>query len=145
MARLQAGQGRIFFLKAEEGHRLPQAIDEVLQAQSIGFAMITGIGGLRWARIAVFSPQERRYHPVDVEAEPGRVLEMVGLHGNSVLGPDGSHYTHLHVTLARKPDEVYAGHLIEAEIEPFAEIFIVEALAPIDEARRLLQHRWGRG
>jgi len=137
-----ASTGRFLFVKVEEGSRLPQAIDEVLDSQGIGFALIQGIGGLRWARIAVFSPQEGRYYPVDVEAAEGRVLELVSLSGNSVLGPDGTYYTHLHVAVARAPGEVYAGHLIEAEVEPFAEVFIVEAAGGLEEARRLLKHRW---
>jgi len=134
--------GRILFVQALQGSRLPQAIDEALEAQEVGFAIIAGIGGLRWARIAVFSPEENRYYPVDVEAEPGRVLELASLQGNSVKGPDGSYYTHLHVVLARKPGEVYAGHLIEAEVDPFAEITVYEAVGSIEEARNLLKHRW---
>jgi len=135
--------GRVFFVQALQGSRLPQAIDEALDAQEIGFALITGIGGLRWARIAVFSPEENRYYPVDVEAEPGRVLELASLQGNSVRGPDGSYYTHLHVVIARSPRDVYAGHLIEAEVDPFAEIWVAEAIGSLEEARNLLSHRWG--
>jgi len=144
VAKLIAAPGRLIFVRVEEGSRLPQAVDEVLAGQGVGFAAIQGIGGLSWARIAVFSPGEGRYYPVDVEAQPGRVLELVSLSGNSVLGPDGSYYTHLHVAVARAPGEVLAGHLIEAEVEPFAEVFILEAAGGLEEARRLLAHRWGK-
>ncbi len=145
MAKMVYGApARMLFVKVEEGERLPQALDEVLSRAGIGFALIQGIGGLRWARIAVFSPAEGRYYPVDVEAAEGRVLELVSLSGNSVLGPDGSYYTHLHVAVARGPGEVYAGHLIEAEVEPFAEVFVLEQATPIEEPRTLLSHRWGR-
>ena len=135
--------GRLLFLQPLAGSRIPQAIDEALEAQEVQFAFIQGIGGLRWARIAVFSPEENRYYPVDVEAEPGRVLELASLQGNSVKGPDGSYYTHLHVVIARKTGEVYAGHLIEAEVDPFAEILVLEAVGGFEEARRMLAHRWG--
>jgi len=144
MAKLLAATGRLVFVKVEGGSRIPQAVDEALASQGIGFAAIQGIGGLSWARIAVFSPGEGRYYPVDVEAQPGRVLELVSLSGNSVLGPDGSYYTHLHATIARAPGEVLAGHLIEAEVEPFAEIFVLEATGSLEEARRLLAHRWAK-
>lgn len=141
--KLLASQGRMIFLRLEDGARLPQAIDEVLEAQGIGFAMIQGIGGIRWARLGLFSPNEKRYYTIDVEAEPGRTLELVSLSGNSVLGPDGTYYTHIHAALAKKQNEVYAGHVIEAEVSPLAEIFIIEATAPVEEARRLLSNRWG--
>ena len=135
--------GRILFLRLDGGARLPQAIDAELEKQGINFAFIQGIGGIKWARIAVFSPADRKYYSYDVEAEPGMTLEMVSLSGNSVLGPDNSYYTHLHVLLAKKPNELYAGHLIEAEVDPLAEIFIFENLGAIDEVRRLLSNRWG--
>ncbi len=140
--RIISTHGRTVFLQVQAGSRLHPAIEEVLAEQGIGFSMITGIGGLRWARLAVFSPEENKYYPVDVEAEPGRVLELVNLNGNSVLGPDTSYYTHLHAVVAKAPGEVYAGHLIDAEVDPFAEVFIVELVGAAEEARRILAHRW---
>ncbi|NOZ30543.1 MAG: DUF296 domain-containing protein [Crenarchaeota archaeon] len=140
--KLLGSTGRVIFLRLDEGARLPQAIDEVLEAQNIGFAMIQGIGGLRWARVATFSPSENKYYSHDVEAEQGHILELLSLSGNSVFGPDNTYYTHLHVTLSKDHNTLYAGHLIEAEVSPLAEIFIIEVIAPIDEARRLLSNRW---
>lgn len=141
--KLHGSIGRIIFLRLEDGARLPQDIDKVLDDQNIGFAMVQGIGGLRWARIGVFSPSENRYYTTDVEAEHGRTLELLSLSGNSVLGPDNTYYTHLHVTLSKAHDKVYAGHLVEAEVSPLAEIFIIEVTGPVEEARRLLSNRWG--
>ncbi|MCE4600296.1 MAG: DUF296 domain-containing protein [Desulfurococcales archaeon] len=137
-------RGRVLFLRLDDGFRLPQAIDSELEKQGIKFASIKGIGGIRWARIAVFSPAEKKYYPVDLEAEPGMTMEMTSLLGNSVLGPDNTYYTHLHIVLARKPGEVYSGHLIEAEIHPLAEIFIEENIGSLGDVQRLLSNRWSQ-
>jgi len=135
--------GRIIFLRLESGARLPQAIDEELRKQGIGFAMIQGIGGLKWARLAVFSPEEKKYYSTDVEPEPGRTLELLSLSGNSVLGPDNTYYTHIHAVTAAAPGKIYGGHVIEAEVDPLAEIFIIELTGRVEDFQRLLANRWG--
>ena len=134
--------GRVYFVKVLEESGVHRAIEEFLEANGIEFAFITGIGGLAWARLGVFSPEENRYYTVDVEAEPGRVLEVASLHGNSVRGPGGAYYTHLHAVLARRPSELYGGHLVDARVRPFLELMIVELTGAGDEARRLLRQRW---
>ncbi|MCE4627893.1 MAG: DUF296 domain-containing protein [Desulfurococcales archaeon] len=135
--------GRIFFVKILEEASPHRAIEEFLADNGIEFAVIKGIGGMAWARLGVFSPDENKYYVTDVEAEPARVLEVVSLIGNSVRGPDGSYYTHLHATLAKSPDKVYAGHLVDGRVRPFLELTVIELVGAGEEARRLLAHRWG--
>ncbi len=138
-----AQQGRVFFVKIKEGTSPHQAIESFLADNGITFAYIAGIGAFHWARISVFSPEENKYYPIDVEAEPGKVLEALSVKGNSILGPDGAYYTHLHVALAKKPDQVVGGHLIDGRVRPFLELIIFELGGNIDDARRLFRHRWG--
>ncbi len=138
----QYNVGRVFFVKVLDGSNPHRAIEEFLDANGIEFASIQGIGGFEWVRIGVFSPEERKYYTIDVEPEPGRVLECISILGNSIRGPDGAYYTHLHVTVAKKPDSVFAGHLVDARVRPFLELVIVELQGRVDEARRMLQHRW---
>jgi predicted DNA-binding protein with PD1-like motif len=137
--------GRLYFLKVPQGSSPHSAVEELLSSQGVKAAWIWGIGGMRWARLGVFSPEEGRYHTVDVEAEEGRVLEVLSIGGNSILGPDGAYYTHLHAVVARKPGEVYAGHLVDARVDPFLELFIAEAIGDVERMRSLLAHRWSRG
>jgi len=134
--------GRLYFLKVPSGSSPHQAVEDLLSRQGVKAAAILGIGGFRWARLGVFSPEEGRYHTLDVEAEPGRVLEVLSITGNSVLGPDNAYYTHLHAVVAKAPGEVYAGHLVDARVEPFLELFILEAIGDVGRLRELLSHRW---
>ena len=138
-------QGRLYFLKAPQGSSPHSAVEALLGSQGVKAAWIWGIGGLRWARLGVFSPEEGRYYTEDVEAEPGRVLEVLSIGGNSVLGPDGAYHTHLHAVVAKGPGRVYAGHLVDARVDPFLELFIVELVGDVDRMKDLLSHRWAKG
>ena len=136
------GMGRILFVKVPEGSKPHQYIDEVLASQGIEAAWINGLGGMRWARIGFFDPQAWRYDTIDIESSQGRVIEVASLVGNSVRGPDGSYHTHIHVTLGVEPGRTVAGHLVDAEVEPFLELVIVELVGGVEDLRRLLSHRW---
>ncbi len=134
--------GRVFFLKAPAESQPHQAVEDLMARQGLKAAAIWGIGGFSWARLGVFSPEEGRYYTADVEAEAGRVLEVLSLQGNSVLGPDGAYYTHLHAVVARSPGEVLGGHLVDARVEPFLELFVAELVGDAGRMRELLSHRW---
>jgi predicted DNA-binding protein with PD1-like motif len=134
--------GRVYFLKVPSGSSPHAAVEGLLEAQGVRAAAIHGIGGFRWARLGVFSPEEGRYHTMDVEALEGRVLEVLSIAGNSVLGPDGAYHTHLHAVVARGPGEVYGGHLVDARVEPFLELVVQELVGDVERVRELLSHRW---
>lgn len=134
--------GRVLFVKVPEGSKPHQYIDEVLASQGIEAAWVSGLGGMRWARVGYFDPSTWRYHTVDVEAPEGRVIEVASLVGNSVRGPDDSYYTHIHVVLGVDPGRTVAGHLVDAEVEPFLELVIAELAGGVDALRGMLSHRW---
>ena len=134
--------GRVFLLKLHKGGHPHRGIEELLESQGIESAWIYGIGGFSWARIGVFDPDKKTYDTVNVEPEPGHVLEVVSLLGNSVLGEDGKYYTHLHVNIARNPSTPFAGHLIDAIVAPFLEVMMVELVGDTKGIRNMFKHRW---
>lgn len=134
--------GRVFFLKVPAGERPHSAVEKLLSSEGVRAAVIQGIGGFRWARLAVFSPVENRYYPSDFEADPGRVIEVASISGNSIRGPDGRYYTHLHAVIAVGPDRVAAGHLVDAVVDPFLELAVVELAGGYESIAGLLSHRW---
>ncbi len=134
--------GRVLFVKVPEGSKPHQYIESVLDAQDIEAAWITGLGGMRWARIGYFDPQAWRYNTIDVEALEGRVIEVASLVGNSVKAPDGTYHTHIHVVLGVDPGRTVAGHLVDAEVEPFLELLVLELTGGLNAFRSLLSHRW---
>ncbi|BEP16658.1 hypothetical protein PYJP_00100 [Pyrofollis japonicus] len=132
---------KAFFVKIEEGEKLPEAVATAAKELDIGLAFVHCIGGFSHARIAVYEYTTSTYHYVNVKPLENHVLEVVALNGNIVCDK-GDCRPHLHVAVARKPDEIYAGHLVEATVKPFIELFIIDAQAAPSEARRILSHRF---
>ncbi len=135
-------RANLLVVKIQEGEELLDALKKVVSGHGIGLGLVVGIGGFKRVRIGLFRGDG--YDEVDVEALPGHVLEVAGLTGNVVVGSDGNVYPHLHVVVARRQDEVYAGHLLEAIVKPFIELFIVELVENADAARELFKHRWSK-
>ncbi|MCE4606431.1 MAG: DUF296 domain-containing protein [Desulfurococcales archaeon] len=142
MEKAFARIGRVFLLKLPEEYHPHKGIEELLESQGVESAWINGIGGFSWARIGVFDPNKKTYDTVSVEPEPGHVLEVVSLIGNSIHGDDGKYYTHLHVSIAKNPAKPFAGHLIDATVTPFLEVMIAELVGDTKGMRNMFRHRW---
>lgn len=129
-----------YYVKVPEGSKLPDAVVEAARRIGIRFAMVAAIGGLEYAKIAVYEAKTSTYHYVEVKPLEGYVLETVSLQGNIACFASKC-YPHLHVLVARKPGELYAGHLLEARVKPFLELFITSLPAGEETLARLFQHR----
>ncbi len=134
--------GRILFFKIPEGSHPHKEIEKVLEENDVKAAVITGIGGFSEARLGVYSPEEKKYYETEVKPQENRVLEVTAFNGNSVRNPENKYHTHLHVVVARTPREVYAGHLIDAIVNPFLEVAIMELVGDLARFQALLSHRW---
>ncbi|ABM81431.1 PPC domain-containing DNA-binding protein [Hyperthermus butylicus] len=132
---------RLYMVKLEEGDRLPQALAGLASSLGADVVYVVGIGGLRKARIAVFDSVRTIYRYVDVQPLEGHVLEVIALSGNVVCG-DGECKPHIHVAVARRPDEVYAGHLVEAVVSPFLELFALAGITDKAKVMELFGARW---
>ncbi len=132
---------RVVFTKLTEGEKLPDAVSDLLSQLNVEFAYISAIGGFAEARLAVFEASTSTYHYVEVKPPEGYVLEVVTLTGNGVTGPDGKYYLHLHALVARKPGEIYGGHLVSAVVKPFLELMVIELPGQL-KAKEGLKHRW---
>lgn len=142
MRVVAGGVGRALYVKVEKGEDPFDVLKRVAKENAVGFAYVVGLGGFRRVRLGLFSGGA--YEERVVEAEEGKVLEAIGLTGNLVTGPGGEVYPHLHVSVARRQDEVYAGHLLGGTADPFLELLVVEVQAPAEDVRELFKHRWAR-
>ena len=136
-------QGRILFIKATSGASLIEALRESLEAQDVKAAVILGIGGLKRAKLGFYNPKEARYETLELAASEDEILELASLTGNTVRGPDGKYYTHLHAVIASS-SKVWAGHLIEAKVDPLLEAVVIELTGGYERLSSLLSHRWSR-
>jgi predicted DNA-binding protein with PD1-like motif len=129
-----------YFIRIEEGEKLPEAVAKAAERIGARFALVTGIGGFSHAKVAVYDASSAEYHYIDVKPLRGHVLEVASLQGN-VACFSGGCYPHLHIVLARAPTEPIAGHLLEAIVKPFLELFIVAVPAGEESLARLFHHR----
>ncbi len=118
-------------VKIPEGADPVESLRKVIKEEGLKGGLIAGIGGFKWAKVGVYTG--RNYDVQLVVAKEGRVLEVASLLGNFLTTPEGEVSIHIHVTLARDHGEVYAGHLVKAEVKPFLEVFLSEASNDVAE------------
>ncbi|RLG48766.1 MAG: DNA-binding protein [Thermoproteota archaeon] len=109
----------VIFVRLEDGDEIIAKLTEVAEKRDIKGAFVMGIGGIRRAKVGVFVPEKGEYEPEEVEG----FSELASLLGNISILPDGKPFPHLHVVLGTKKG-IVAGHLLEAEVQVTAEIFI---------------------
>jgi len=131
----------MYFLKVEEGEKIPEAIDSFLSKHNISSAFIVGIGGFEEAIVAHFNREKSTYKNIDVKRKQPYIIEVASLIGNSVLHAD-KYYTHIHVVLGVDEKTTISGHLVEARVNPFLELMIIDASSMHKEFLELLSHRW---
>jgi uncharacterized protein len=124
---------RTFAVALETGDKLMEAITRFAADNGLAASEFTAIGALGSAQLAAFDPESREY--VDIP-ETGQV-ELVSLNGRVTRpeGGEGDPHLHVHCVLSRRDGSTIAGHLVEAEVRPTAEVLITDS--PIELHRRI--------
>jgi uncharacterized protein len=124
---------RTFAVALETGDKLMEAITRFAADNGLAASEFTAIGAFASARLACFDPESRSY--VDIP-ETGQV-ELVSLNGRITRpeGGEGDPHLHVHCVLSRRDGSTIAGHLVEAEVRPTAEVLITDS--PIELHRRI--------
>ena len=117
---LLASVKEAIFIRLEDGDEIITKLKEVARRRNIRGAFVMGIGGIRKAKVGVFVPEKGEYEPEEVEG----FSELASLQGNISILPNGEPIPHLHVVLGTKRG-VVAGHLLEAQVQVTAEIFLI--------------------
>jgi predicted DNA-binding protein with PD1-like motif len=121
---------KVLAVKVPKGRDPHEFLRQKARELGVKNALIIGIGGFRKAEIGVFRGDG--YDTLIIESKPPHILEVANLTGNLIdLGDDIS--THIHVTLGRSHSELFAGHLIKAEVDPFLELFLIESSSDLKE------------
>lgn len=102
------------------GDELLAGLTEFAEQHHIASAHITGIGGLLTATLGWGDPNVGAMKKIVVD----RKCELVSLLGN-ISSRNGHPYVHLHAIVSFSDGSTQAGHLIEARVDPLAEIFVV--------------------
>jgi predicted DNA-binding protein with PD1-like motif len=112
------------------GDEIISGLTEFAEQHHIVSAHITGIGGLISAKLGWGSPTVPAMKEIDVNSK----CELVSLSGD--ISMRGDHpYVHLHGVVAFSDGSTKGGHVIEAHVDPIADIFVVTTAAPIPGSR----------
>jgi predicted DNA-binding protein with PD1-like motif len=124
-------QGRRFFLKILPGQTLLQNIKQLVVQENIKVGVIlSAIGSIRNVRIngiksgAKLPITAARLTPHVLEGP----LELLGLSGNIVPGPDGQPDCHLHIMAGKASGDVVGGQLEDADVFATCEIVLIELI-----------------
>jgi predicted DNA-binding protein with PD1-like motif len=113
-------------IRFSTGDEILSGLTKFAEQHRIVSAYITGIGGLISAKLGWGSPTVPGMKEIDVTKK----CELVSLTGNISLR--GQHpYVHLHGVVAFSDGSTKGGHVIEAHVDPLAEIFVVTTAAPL--------------
>jgi uncharacterized protein len=127
---LSDNQGtRTFVVALEAGDPMIESIVRFAAEHELAASEFTAIGALASARLAYFDPARRDYVDIPLEEQ----LEMASLNGRITRpeGREGDPHLHVHCVLSRRDGSAVAGHLIEAEVRPTAEVFITDSPAEL--------------
>lgn len=108
------------------GDEIISGLTEFAEQHHIVSAHITGIGGLISAKLGWGSPTVPGMKEIDVTNK----CELVSLTGNISMRAQ-RRYVHLHGVVAFSDGSTKGGHVIEAHVDPIAEIFVVTTAAPL--------------
>jgi len=107
------------------GDELVSGLTEFAAKNHIVSAHITGIGGLISGTLGWGDPVAGGMKKIDIDKK----CELVSLIGN-ISSRGGHPYVHLHGVVSFSDGSTKGGHVIEARVNPLAEIFVVTTAAP---------------
>jgi predicted DNA-binding protein with PD1-like motif len=106
-------------IRFESGDEFIGSLTAFAQAESVTFAVFSGLGGVRSARIAYFNSETREYETHELNEQ----FEVISLIGNVALR-DGKPFVHAHASLGRKDLSVMGGHVMELVARPTIELWL---------------------
>ncbi len=111
---------RVHIIRIDKGEEVLSTIVRTCEDNGIRAAVLSGLGLLGRAKLAVFNPKTESYETFEVT----RPMELASLTGN-VSVKEGKPFPHIHVVLGDKEGAV-AGHLVEGYVAGTGEVAIIE-------------------
>jgi uncharacterized protein len=121
--------GRRFILRIQPGSRLvEQILSFAAEVKLKHGVLVSAIGSVR--NVTFSDIQAGASLPITQPRMPVHTIEgpldLLGIEGNLVPGPDGSVDPHLHIFGAKSNGDVVGGHLFEAEVFATTEVLLTE-------------------
>jgi predicted DNA-binding protein with PD1-like motif len=111
---------RVFEVRFSDGDEILSGLTELAEREHITAARITGIGGLSTALLGWGDPANGAFRKIVVD-QKAELVSMIG----DIQMRDGKPYVHVHAVVGLSDGSTRAGHMIEANVAPIAEISVV--------------------
>ena len=118
-------KGRTLLVNFSRGDEVASGLTEFAEKHHLTTSHITGIGAFDSAVFGWFDPEKGAYKKIVINQE-AEVVSFIG----SVTMQNGKPYFHAHVSVALPDGSVKGGHLIEAHVSLFMEVFVIESAEP---------------
>jgi predicted DNA-binding protein with PD1-like motif len=115
---------RTFALVFERGEDVMAPLRELLRAESITAARLTGVGALESVTLGYFNWERKEYEQHRLNGQ----VELLSLVGDTALR-NGEPEVHAHVVLGCRDTTTRGGHLIDATVRPTLELILEDAPA----------------
>jgi predicted DNA-binding protein with PD1-like motif len=126
VVELPTADSKTYEVTFGKGDEIMSGLNQFAEEHHIVSAHITGIGGLISAKLGWGSPTLPAMKEIDVNSK----CELVSLIGN-ISEFRGHPYVHVHAVVAFSDGSTKGGHVIEAHVDPIAEIYVVTTAAPL--------------
>jgi uncharacterized protein len=122
---LSTEASRTYRLTFGQGDEILAGLSEFANTNHIESGYFTGVGGLLAATLGWGDPTNGAFKVINVDQK----CELVSLIGNITLR-NGKPFVHAHMVVSLSDGSTRGGHLLDAHVSPFVEVYIVEAKSP---------------
>ncbi len=120
------GPLREYSLIFEAGDEVISGLGEFAQAEALGAAAFTAIGGVHQADLGFYNLATGGFNPVPFHRDQAEVLSLVG----DITPQDGGYNVHGHIVLGSENGSAHGGHLLRAITRPILIVTVEELSHP---------------
>lgn len=118
---LPASPSRSFAVHFSAGDELMSGMTDFAEKNHLKLSEVRGLGGISSAVVSAYDPQKGAFKRFNIDQKG----ELVSLQGEITV-QDGKPQFHAHVVFVLVDGTVHGGHLVEAHINPIANLFVNE-------------------
>lgn len=122
---LPAVPSRSFLVHFSAGDELMSGMTEFAEKNNLKVSEVRGLGGISSAVVSAYDPEKGAFKRFNIDQKG----ELVSLQGEITV-QNGKPAFHAHVVFVLVDGTVHGGHLVEAHINPIANLFVNEYDSP---------------
>lgn len=118
---LPAVPSRTFRVTFSTGDELMSGMTDFAEKNNLKISQVSGLGGISSAVVSAYDPEKGAFKRFNID-QKGELVSLVG----EITTVNGKPVFHAHVVFVLVDGTVHGGHLVEAHINPVANLFVNE-------------------